>query len=327
MNTIMHFKTQLAVPTILTTILLFCLSGNAQRLSLTGSFGASNYQGDLANGYTPPFKLDVSGGATYDFTNRFRMRLNISNLSVEGDDKLSKHVYIKERNLNFKSKIQEGALLGEYDLVDNSFNSIIPYIFLGISYYHFEPYALRIPAGGASNVNLHYLGTEGQFLTDSFGKSLYPERQYNRNQLNIQYGLGVRFELSERVSLGVEANIRKLFTDYLDDVSSGSYITPSQWDAGIYYAKTAKNNDLLFRLSQDKYYYSWKYVDPTSGKPITQTDQTALFPRGNPSKNDSYYSFQIRLNIRLNALTSGGNDFYSPRNPNGRKQLRCAKVY
>jgi len=337
MNTIMHFKKQLAIPTILTAVLFLCLNVKAQRLSLTGSLGASNYLGDLSNGSTPPFKLDISGGATYDLTNSFRLRLNASYLSVEGDDKLSKYAYIRTRNLNFKSNIEELALLGEYDLVDNSFNNIIPYVFLGTSFYHFDPYALRKPTdpGAAGSVNLHYIGTEGQFLTDSKGKLLFPDRQYSRNQLNIQYGAGIRFELSERVSIGVEANMRKLFTDYLDDVSANSYITKDQWEAGKTYLTTSANaannynKDLLFRLTQAEKYFSWRYVD-SKGNPIplpeTVSSTGALYPRGNPSKNDAYYSFQIRLNIRLNALAGGGNDFYSPRNPNGRKQLRCAKI-
>ena len=329
MNTIMHFKKQLAIPTILTAILFLCLNVDAQRLSLTGSLGASNYLGDLSNGSTPPFKLAISGGATYDLTNSFRIRLNGSLLSVEGDDKLSKNANIRQRNLNFKSNIEEVALLGEYDLVDNSFNSVIPYIFLGTSFYHFDPYALRTPVG-TGPINLHYLGTEGQYLPDANGKLNYADRQYSRNQLNIQYGAGVRFELSERVSIGIEANIRKLFTDYLDDVSASSYITPEQWATGIAYVKAHPNSfgkDLLFKLQQDQKYFSWRYLDPTSGKALTQNDQNSLWPRGNPSKNDAYYSFQIRLNIRLNALTSSSSYFYSPRNPSGRKQLRCPKIY
>lgn len=302
--------------TVQAIFFLSLINCNAQNFSLTGSLGVSNYHGDLSNGSTPNFLPDYSLGASYDLSNRFRLRLNASSLSVEGDDAKSKFSYIKTRGLNFKSKIQEVALLGEFDLVDNSFNSIIPYIFLGGSFYHFDPYALT-QALGAKTVNLHYIGTEGQYLPD--GK--YASRQYSRNQFNIQFGAGLRFEISRTISIGAEANFRKLFTDYLDDVSANNYVTPEEWDAGITKARDVlKDNILVYKLTTAKA-YAWRYMD-SKGNPLLQNDQNSLWPRGNPSKNDDYYSFQIRLNIRLNA--SNSSSFYSPRNPFGTKQLRCA---
>ena len=303
-------------------IVLFCSCNlvDAQHLSLTGSLGGSNFLGDLATGYTPSFKPSFSLGAAYDITNRYRIRVNLSALSVEGDDSKSPTAGIKERNLNFKSNIQEAALLGEYDLVDNSFNSVIPYLFGGFSVYHFDPHPLR-PIDSLGDVDLHSLGTEGQYLPS--GK--YADRQYSLTQLNIQMGGGVRFEVSERVSIAVEANYRKLFTDYLDDVSTNSYISNQEWQEGIAAAggpKTALGHKL--QLAED---YSWRELN-TKGNPIpipsTPTSNGVLYPRGNPANNDAYYSFQIRVNIRLNALRTG-DDLYSPRNPNGRGQLRCAK--
>ena len=318
MNTTRKFMKLFVTCTFISTMLLLGLTGKAQRLILTGSSGVSNYHGDLSNGSNPAFKPDLSLGAAYELSNRFRLRLNLSALSVQGDDATSKYAYIRERNLNFKSNIEEVAVLGEYDIVDNSFSNIIPYIFLGPSYYHFDPMALRTPAG-TSSVDLHYLGTEGQYLPG--GK--YADRQYSRNQINIQFGAGFRVELSEKVSIGVEASFRKLFTDYLDDVSANSYITPAEWKAGIATATANNNKDLEYRLTEDEKYYSWRYID-AKGNALVQTSQNSSYPRGDPAKDDDYYSFQVRLNIRLFGESSG---FYTPSNPNGRRQLRCARVY
>ena len=308
-------------------ITILFLSSNlaqAQRLSLTGSLGASGYKGDLQNaGHNSVAKPDFSLGAAYDITNRYRIRLNLSALSVSGDDLNSNNLGKRERNLSFKSQIQEAALMGEYDLVDNSFNSIIPYIFGGISVYHFDPHPLR-SIDSLGDVDLHSLGTEGQYLPG--GK--YADRQYSLTQLNIQLGGGIRFEISERISIALEANYRKLFTDYLDDISTNSYISNQEWQAGITAAggpKTALGHRL--QLAED---YSWRATN-TKGisEPIPQfidpkLSPADLYPRGNPANNDAYYSFQIRVNIRLNALR-GGDDLYSPRNPGGRGQLKCAK--
>jgi len=303
---------------------------NGQHLSLTGSVGGSNYLGDLATGYTPAFKPSISLGATYDVTNRYRFRVNLSSMSIEGDDSKSPKAGIKGRNLNFKSNIQEAALLGEYDLVDNSFNSIIPYLFGGFSVYHFDPHPLR-PIDSLGDVDLHSLGTEGQYLPsfDSKGNIVYKyaDRQYNLNQVNLQLGGGVRFEISERVSIAVEANYRKLFTDYLDDVSTNSYISNQDWQTGIGIAKNQLKDAALAKRLQLAEDYSWRYIDNKGNArliPQKPTSDGVLYPRGNPANNDAYYSFQIRVNIRLNALRSG-DDLYSPRNPNGRGQLKCAK--
>ena len=297
--------------------LFITVDGNSQNFSLTGSLGVSNYHGDLANSNTPNFKPDYSLGATYDLSNRFRLRFNASSLSVQGDDSKSNYSFIRTRGLNFKSKIQEAALLGEFDLIDNSFNSIIPYIFLGGSFYHFDPYALT-QTPSEKTLNLHYLGTEGQYLPN--GK--YANRQYSRNQFNIQFGAGLRFEISQTVSIGAEANFRKLFTDYLDDVSANNYVTREEWKIGIDYARTVLKDEALANRLTTARDYAWRYMD-SKGNLLLQDDQNSLWPRGNPSKNDDYYSFQIRLNIRLNSGSSSA--FYSPRNPFGTKQLKCAK--
>jgi hypothetical protein len=295
--------------------------GSTQRLSLVGAMGGADYRGDMSNpGYTPPYKFDFSAGVTYDITNRYRLRLNLSTFAIKADDKDSHYEGHPQRNLNFKSNVQEAALLGEYDLVDNSFNSIIPYLFGGLSVYHFDPHPLR-PIDSLGDVDLHSIGTEGQYLPG--GK--YSDRKYSLTQLNIQVGGGIRFEISERVSIAVEANYRKLFTDYLDDVSANSYISKQEWEQGIAAAggnKTPLGHRL--QLAED---YSWRQLNDQGNPlpiPATPTSNGILYPRGNPSQDDSYYSFQIRVNIRLNAFRTG-SDLYTPKNPNGRGQLRCAK--
>jgi Domain of unknown function (DUF6089) len=306
---------------ILGFFLITIISSNAQRLSLSGSLGISGYRGDLTNpGHNPPVKPAFSLGATYDITSRYRIRVNLSTLSINGDDLHSNNSGKKPRNLNFKSKIQEAAILGEFDLVDNSFNSIIPYLLGGFSVYHFDPHPLR-PIDSLGDVDLHSIGTEGQYLPG--GK--YSDRKYSLTQLNIQIGGGIRVELSEKVSIAIEANYRKLFTDYLDDVSANSYISKQEWEKGIAQAggnKTALGHRL--QLAED---YSWRYIDSKGNAisiPSTPTSNGILYPRGDPSQNDAFYSFQVRFNIRLNALRTGA-DLYTPRNPNGRGQLRCAR--
>lgn len=66
----------------------------------------------------------------------------------------------------------------------------------------------------------------------AFHKGLQVERRYHSIQPLIIYGVGYRCQLSEDLALQVEASGRKLFTDYIDDVSlrgdpkqNDSYVT------------------------------------------------------------------------------------------------------
>ena len=270
----------------------------AQKAWVNTSLGVSNYKGDLDAGYTPSFKPAFSLGASYDITYRYRLRLNFTQMSVHGDDTKATAAGVADRKLNFKTNISELSLLGEFDLLDNLYNSVIPYVFAGVGVYHFNPKP-ETPINGV-DVNLHDLGTEGQNL--SSGK--YADRKYSLTQLNFQFGGGIRFELNESTSLSLEANYRRLFTDYLDDVSAGSYVPASEWAADI------PSNPTAATAQQ----YNWRGDGAVP--------KTIYAKRGDPSHNDTYYTFQIRLNFRLNNMFLG-DDLYSPRNPSGRGQLRC----
>ena len=85
-----------------------------------------------------------------------------------------------------------------------------PYIFGGVGYFHFNP---RAQYNGVW-YDLHSLGTEGQYL--SYGNNPEP---YSLYQWAIPFGAGVEKTLNEHWVLGLEIGFRKLFTDYLDDVS------------------------------------------------------------------------------------------------------------
>jgi len=295
-NNVKILKELLLVSVVSISILGGSVDCNAQRFSLTPSVGVSNYRGDLATQYTPPFKPAFTLGASYDITPRYRLRFTYSQMSVEGDDIKSPKAGVPERNLNFKSNISEGAILGELDLFDNKYHAFVPYVFGGIGVYHFDPHPLK-PINGV-DVSLHDLGTEGQLL--SSGK--YADRQYKLTQMNISLGGGVRYEMSETVSIAFEANYRKLFTDYLDDVSSDSYILPSEWNTSDPTQKSASAYN--YRGTPSKF--------------------NAKAKRGNPKLKDAYYTFMLRLNIRLNNFLAG-SDIYSPSNPGGKAQLKCPK--
>ena len=267
------------------------------------------------------------------------MRLNFSNLNVQGDDAPSKSKGVSNRGLNFKTNVSELALLGEYDLLDAETYNLVPYVFGGLAVYHFNPKPLHPISGNVTfngyttylsgDVDLHSLGTEGQYISGVPGvKGNYSGKVYNLTQLNVQLGAGVRYKISDDVAIGLEVNLRKLFTDYLDDVSGPRYVTPSDWKAAedYYYSlgaagkakldNTLKAEAYSYRGNQSAYFYSTK---------TGELNQAALnFPRGNPNNTDSYYSFQLRMSFRINSIGGPDGYLFSTEHLNGRKQLKCA---
>lgn len=184
--------------------------GQMRGFEVGGWLGASNYFGDLNTNWRLN-RAHLSGGvgARYNFNDRLSFRLGATVGEISAYDSDSRNVYEQRRNLSFKSILIDGTGQLEFNFMpyvhghrDYFFS---PYVFLGISVYHYNP---RAKLDGKS-YNLRQYGTEGQFRGE----------EYNTTQGAIAYGLGFKVDLSYRWSLNFELGGRKLFTDYLDDVS------------------------------------------------------------------------------------------------------------
>lgn len=201
-------------------LVLSCLFAKAQYIDVGIIGGVSNYQGDIA-----PQQLWNSVGdshavfgafARYNFNDRFAARLSLSKGTISGSDLDSKAATRRTRNLHFTSPITELALMGEINLFkytpSNLFSDFAPYLFGGIALFKFNPEAEYLERW----IELQPLGTEGQ------GMDGYQER-YKLTQISIPFGGGIKKNLNEEWTLGIELGLRKTFTDYLDDVS-GYYV-------------------------------------------------------------------------------------------------------
>ena len=178
------------------------------------------------------------------------------------------------RNLHFTSQVYEGSLLlegypfGWFTQRSYSYN---PYLIAGIAIFHFQPKAVAF----GHWVKLQPLHTEGEGFPE------YPERkQYSLVQLALPVGIGIKRELSALAILKLEALYRFLFTDYLDDVSS-TYIDPDLFEAHL-----EPSQALLAKYLADR--------NLDSG----QTTAGAI--RGNRKKNNSYFTFMVKLGFVLN---------------------------
>ncbi|MEJ7821179.1 MAG: DUF6089 family protein [Chitinophagaceae bacterium] len=188
----------------------------SQRLHINSLVGSSFYAGDMQSyffRFTQP-GLALSAGISYQVSDRIFIRTGITYASVTADDKKNSRVFV--RNLNFKSRIKELHVAAEYYLFNLDNIKISPYFFGGIALYRFNPYT-KDTAG--TKYFLQPLSTEGQ--------GFYQGRQpYNLTQFAIPFGGGIKYALTDNIKIGVEVGMRKLFTDYLDDVST-SYADPN----------------------------------------------------------------------------------------------------
>jgi len=258
---------------ILLGILVVPILVQAQRWHVNIFGGISNYSGDLQS---KAFTLDQSyaafgAGAQYDVTYHISILSNVSLMKVGAADKYNRPD-LQFRNLSFQSQILEWNLLGEYTFMDLSKKSFSPYVFAGIAVYHFNPFTFD---STGAKIYLQPLSTEGE------GLQQYPNvKQYNLVQMAIPFGAGIKLRITDNVVLAYEISFRKLFTDYLDDVSN-RYVDQTI----LLNARGSKAVEMAYRGGELK-----------GGNPVYPSDGTV---RGGPKYKDVYYFTGIKLSIAL----------------------------
>jgi len=196
---------------------------SAQQTYEVGVFlGGSFYLGDLnPNGF---FKFTQPAAGIiyrYNINNRFSARGSVLVGTVTAYDNQSSSAFQQQRNLNFKSPIDElsGQIefnFFEYEIGNPKFN-FSPYIFGGFGLFRMNPEG-KI---GTQWVDLQPLHTEGQ------GTQYNPVAPYHLIQPCIPFGIGIKTNFSATICLSIEWGLRKTFTGYIDDVS-GLYPNAAQ---------------------------------------------------------------------------------------------------
>ncbi|MFS8083469.1 MAG: DUF6089 family protein [Ginsengibacter sp.] len=190
-------------------------SAHAQNLSIDLYGGAMNYQGDLQDSRYTFSQSHFAGGfgLSYALSDHFSVRGSLLVGKVSADDKYGRN---KARNLNFSSSITEGQLALQYFITPVGDHFITPYLFGAIAVYHFNPYTFD---SNGVKTYLRPLSSEGQGFVP--GKNVY-----KLTQASLPFGGGIKLSLSDNINVGLELGLRKLFTDYLDDVST-TYVDES----------------------------------------------------------------------------------------------------
>jgi hypothetical protein len=254
---------------------------SAQHMEIGVFGGVSNYLGDLSsNSQKVYFENTGFSGAIfgrYNFNSMVAARLQLGYFGLSGGDALAADPAIVERNLSFQANLFELSLTGELNLPGyqpyNLSQPFSPFLYAGIALYHADPIADY--AGVA--VKLRPLGTEGQGLPGR------PEA-YGATGFAIPMGLGIKYAVSDKLNISLEAGARMTFSDYLDDVS-GTYMSYPELLAG--------NGELAAALGN-------RSGELNGGEPVIVPTGT---PRGDGAARDWY--FNVGVSISYNFMDNG----------------------
>ncbi len=261
-------------------------------LILTGGTGTSTYYGELSNpGTLIKLQPNLNIGLMKYVSPIISIRTELNWFILQGSDNIANEASRKARGLSFRSNCFELTAVGEVSLYANGtrYYRRPPtnfYAFTGIGLLYFNPVADY----NGKPYSLAPLHTEGV--------------SYSRTALVIPIGLGARFKISPNVNIAVEGGYRKTFTDYLDDVST-KYTAPSSDPVTAYFQNP--NNPA--------------YNPAATGD---LNNYTVNSKRGNPSKPDSYFLLNAKIEYYLPFRAGGrkGNGLIYKRKSNYRYNKR-----
>jgi hypothetical protein len=259
----------------------------------------------------------------YNFGGHFALRVDMSYLQLDGDDKYSGSAlgfsptdrpftgglgpegqpeveaswFRYYRNLSFRTHVFDMNIVAEiipynFELGGGykNYSVLSPYGFIGIGFFAFNPEGLYNGAW----IELRELRTEGQGIVD--GRAMY-----DLVQLNIPMGFGVKWTYNDAWSLALEINHRMTFTDYIDDVSTDYVEDESIWSVGPN-AMTPSNALLAQAMARRSGEIDRDGINSAVTGPGVQ--------RGDATDNDSYYTVTVRFSFYIDTDNMGGSKRY-----------------
>ena len=218
------------------------VSGFAQKTADFGIWGGSStYWGDIKG--VPPmqtFNLNIGAFFRYNFNTRAAMRAQFlaGNFSADGT--------VEEVPFRFGKSAQDISLMMEINylkyLLGEKKTPFTPYIMAGVGVMYF-PYRLTASGGDLYDPGFGELTALHTINPDYPVKSPVDESVAT---MGIPMGFGFKFSVGERFGVGIEYQIRKLFSDKLDNVDdplAREYINAAGATELIKYTDFWHNND------------------------------------------------------------------------------------
>jgi hypothetical protein len=287
--------------------------------------GSCHYQGDLDdNGFDwwavleggkenrkigNPLDLlrpGIGFSVYYHFLPRFLVRAQFNQGWIAAADSFNDSFGRRWRNQHFRSPVTELSAHLVYEVFP-TYDPLYrkrwsPYFFAGVGVFFFNPKAKPDPQWLKDYpeyfqddrfVELQPLGTEGQFLVPQIdpltGQIPQYPKPYSLTQICIPFGAGVRWKISPKFDMRFDIGLRKLFTDYLDDVSGIDY--PNYEEMMAYNPVAALFSDRSGYIND----YSTRGVSASLVQRLGGREFGEK--RGNP-KRDDWYAF-VSLGVTM----------------------------
>jgi hypothetical protein len=202
-----------------------------------GGIGMTNFLGDLGGANqvgTHAFKdwrwaatrPSFTAGIRYKNSRYVGFKSALSFGMMYGDDALTKEPIRHNRNLNFRSPVLELSAQVEYYINKETQGHLYriknargkkkldlqSYAFVGVGFLWFNPQGKY----KGSWVNLRPLSTEGEGLPGG-------PKKYSPFTMSFPFGIGAKYGLDTKWSIGMEVGLHYTLTDYIDDVHGVYY--------------------------------------------------------------------------------------------------------
>jgi len=210
-------------------IILICFTGTTAvaqeyKYEIGGMLGMSMYMGDanqiaLLKGFNP------AGGLVFrrNFNFRWALKTDLMMGKVTGDTKNTDNVFPNQGEASFSRSFFE--LGGQIE-------------------FNFLPYSDKF----------HYLNTSkiAPYLLTGLGVTVAPGKNRTFGSVNLPLGLGVKYKIRNRVNLGLEYAVHKLFSDSFDapDKEGFNLDNPYKIQSGLMKNKDWYNT-LMFSVTWD----------------------------------------------------------------------------
>jgi hypothetical protein len=207
------FTKSITTATLLCSVLLMRAQIMQSKYAFGINAGTFIYQGDLTPSAIGSFKtpgLAIGLNASRYLTNRFSIRLDLNFGRLKGADSAYKNPeWRQQRNLAFNAPVTEviGSVVWDAFGREKKFS---PYVFAGLGYSF-----LRINRD-YSRFNTEYFAAEPGTIE---GLEQDISQRLPKGLPTVPIGLGLRYRLTNTLSVNTEASYRYISSDYLDGFS------------------------------------------------------------------------------------------------------------
>jgi len=183
--------------------------------------GVANYQGDIAKDITNVKESHIAfgGGLGYKISPFIDLKAQLLLTKLSGDD--ADYPERAERGFKFESNIIEISTVLDYYIFGSAERSntgvftpkFSPLVYLGL---------------GVTKVN-NLAECYNDDCINGVILSPFPEKDAKSSLLTVPFGIGIKYDVSPLLSVGLRGGYRYTFSDYIDGISKAANDEANDW--------------------------------------------------------------------------------------------------